>query len=85
MADQEVAAGKCLGTDVAYKWLLFGMSSYMSLEMLLRAMLAQNPRRRLDATAEAGGETYKSGEESLAVRAGKGLDLVARLLSLDPT
>lgn len=86
VADEEVAAGKRLGTDVAYKWFLLGVSSNMSLEMLLRAILAHNARRVLDATVEvAGGETYKSCEESLAVRAWKGLGLVARLLSLDPT
>ena len=87
MADEEIAAGKRLGTDVTYEWFLLGMGTNVSLEMLLQAVLAHNAHGvLLDATTEvAGGETYKSCEESLAVRTWEGLGLVARLFSLDPT
>ncbi len=40
MPDEEVAAGKGLGTDVANEWLLLGVGTDVSLEMLLHAVLA---------------------------------------------
>ena len=85
VSDEEVAAGKGLGTDVADEGLLLGVSADVSLEMLLQAVSVHEGL----STAEGGwGDergTNKPCKETLAVRTRKGLGFVARLFSLDPT
>ena len=84
VADEQVAAGKGLGTDVADERLLLGMRADVSLEVLLQAVLAFGLIEDESRQAE-GGWTHKPCKESLAMRTWQGLGFVARLFSLDPS
>ena len=89
VADEQVAAGKGLGTDVADERLLLGMRADVSLEVLLQAVLAfgliEDESRQAEVAGLAAEETHKPCKESLAMRTWQGLGFVARLFSLDPS
>lgn len=85
VTDKQVAPGKSLGTYITNERFFLGVSTDVSLEMFLQAVLAFNSLGRVATAEVAGGLTYKPGEESLAVRTRKRLGLVARLFPLHAT